>query len=138
MRKETLKQKEAFEYYFLLGDTRTLKKVSRKCQISIRTAKRWSTQFNWQTRIQERENRLAEKIRRKIERQIVKVKEENLKVIEAAKIRFIENLKTGYVDPHTIQDLERIIKLELLILGENQKYNDNHITVISSIPRPSP
>jgi hypothetical protein len=136
VKKETLKQKEAFEYYFLLGETRTHKKVAQKFKVSIQTIKRWSSLFRWKIRIQEREARLAEQLQKRIEGRIAKIREENLKIIEAAKIKFIENLKAGMVDPNTIQDLERLIKLELLNLGEATERTENRITVISSIPRP--
>lgn len=136
MKYDELTRKEAFEYYYLLGETRTLKKVSQKFNISIQTAKRWSTVYNWKNKIQERDIQLAKQLQKKIEGRIVKIREEYLKIIEAAKIKFIENLKNGFVDPSTIQDLERLAKLELLILGEATERTDNQVTVISAIPRP--
>ena len=39
--KEKLKHKEAFEYYYSLGDKRTLKKVSLQYTCSVPGVKKW-------------------------------------------------------------------------------------------------
>ncbi len=53
--KETLRHKEAFEYYYSLGTERSFKLVESKFKVSNMSVARWSKEFNWQERIGQRD-----------------------------------------------------------------------------------
>jgi len=127
--RENLTHKEAFEYYFLLGvddpTERTLKKVAQKYNKSIATIKHWSQTFNWKERVANRELAISKRVSQKNDLKVEAIKEKNLKILSATKVKFIENLKNGMVSPERVADLERIIKLELLLLGEATERIEN-------------
>jgi len=50
--KEKLKHKEAFEYYYSLGENRGLRKVAQKFNKTLTAVANWSKAFNWQDRIE--------------------------------------------------------------------------------------
>jgi len=55
--KETLRHKEAFEYYYSLGGTATDKncgKVGAKIGVSCNTIWNWYKAFNWKERVEQR------------------------------------------------------------------------------------
>ena len=54
VRRESLRHSEAFEYYYSLGDKRTLKKVCIKFNVSAQSTSAWVRKFGWRQRIKER------------------------------------------------------------------------------------
>ena len=53
--KETLRHREALEYYYVLGDKRTLQKVADKFIVSRQSVSKWKREFNWRDRIKLRD-----------------------------------------------------------------------------------
>lgn len=90
---ETLRHQEAFEYYYSLGEARTLPQVSQKSKAALVTVKRWSKAFNWQERVQERDNKNAKALAKKTDNLIVRDKTKDLKLVEAAKAVWLQQLK---------------------------------------------
>ena len=137
--KETLKHKEAFEYYYSLGDTRALPQVSQKFKVSLVTAKRWSAAFNWQERVEQRDIENAKKLEEKTDTAVVATKanyrkeiKSSLNVIKAAIGTAIENKKLrSDLSVEDVADLnrltqayERLVKLDLLLMGEATDKHD--------------
>lgn len=116
--RETLRHKEAFEYYLYLGAERNLQKVSEKYKVSLPTVKKWSHNFGWKNRIVEREQELAERFKKENEDEITQIKRQNLTIIRGFKSKLVNALNRGKVKPKTTKDLERIVKLEALVMGE--------------------
>jgi len=52
--KETLRHREAFEYYYVLGNDRSYPQVASKFTVSLTSVKKWAKEFNWQQRVQDR------------------------------------------------------------------------------------
>ncbi len=46
---------EAFEYYFNLGNTRNLLKLSKQIDVDFETLTRWSDVYAWEEKIQARD-----------------------------------------------------------------------------------
>jgi len=59
--KETLRHKEAFEYYYNLGEKRGLREVTQNFNITLTAVANWSKAFNWQERVAIRDNEVAQK-----------------------------------------------------------------------------
>ena len=119
---ETLRHKEAFECFYLLGGKASksnCSKVASEFHISERTFWNWYKQFGWQERVQLRDQNNAEKIAEKTDTQVVDDKARMLGIVREAITEFKKNLSQKIVQVMTISDLEKLVKLALLLQGEN-------------------
>ena len=115
---ETLQQKEAFEYYYGMGADRSYNAVSIKFNVSKGTIANWGKKFNWPERVEQRDIENARELEKKTNNTIVNEKANYRKIIKDAIATFVNNLKDNKIDVGNIQDLERLIKLDLLLMGE--------------------
>lgn len=116
---ETLRDREAFEYYLGLGEDRNLVSVASHYGVSERQVARWSKEFQWQKRLHEREEKIGKKVEALTDKTIAEHKAKSLRVVSAVEDRFIERFNDGQVNPENVKDLETAIKLKLLLLGES-------------------
>lgn len=130
---------EAYEYYYQLGDNRTLELVAKKFRISTVTAQEWRTKFHWVKRIEERDANIAKKISRKADQEIVDVKLSYRKEIRSY-VSIVKQIIEGVIDPIThlplvqagdVADLvkivntyEKLVRLDLDILGDAPLQNN--------------
>jgi len=120
---ETLQHKEAFEYYYSLGDKRNLASVAIQFKFSERSLFKWSKEFDWQERIIQRDINIGKSLEKKTNITVLNEKAKHLKIISEAIIRMRP------VNIETVKDYETIVKLELLLLGEATEKADNEITM---------
>lgn len=118
-KQEKLYHTEAFEYYYSLGAERTLEKVAKYLKKNNRTISNWNRQFNWQERVKMRDIEVSKKLAEKTTNAIVDEKANYRKVIKLAMGRLIKELQDEDFKSKGIQDLERLIKLDMLLMGEN-------------------
>jgi hypothetical protein len=116
--KETLKHKEAFEAYYAMGASRNLASLAGVCGVSEKSVKAWSREFDWQVRIEQRDMENAKRIQKATDDTVVAAKARYRKIVQTAIGDFVKNLKEGEVKVTSIMDLERLIKLDLLLMGE--------------------
>jgi transposase len=120
--KETLKHKQAFDYYYACGEKRRQKEVAEKFGVSDTTVYKWSKAFNWKKRIQTRDNRIAQRMERMTDTQILHEKLQYRKIVRAVIQKCLIKNPDGTMDvkiePESIADLEKAIKLDLLLIGE--------------------
>lgn len=121
--RETKEKLEAFEYYYQLGKTRTLEKVAKKFGKNLSTIKRWSRQFDWQKRIDERDRAIAERAAelKDVEDAVslVTLQEVNALLIRSAREAVIE----GRIRIKSVADWERVVNAWLAI-EERQRANE--------------
>lgn len=116
-KKETEAQKQAFELYYGMGSKRSLEAVAAGCGKSSRTIGEWSRQFRWKDRLLQREiEETAEK--GSTSNAVLDVKAEYRTIIRALVSTFVKDYKAGKIKIKNIQDFERIVKLDLLLLGD--------------------
>lgn len=116
-KKETEAQKQAFELYYSMGAKRSLEAVASACNKSTRTIGEWSRQFKWKDRVVQKEiEETAEK--GSVSNALLDVKAEYRQVIRALVATFVKDFKAGKVKIKNIQDFERVVKLDLLLLGD--------------------
>jgi hypothetical protein len=122
--KETLRHSEAFEYYYTLGQGRSLKSVASQFKVDERSVARWSRNFNWQGRIVLRDIEIAKKLQEGTDKNILNTKadyrkeiQENLKIIRAG-IQSALRIETDEVTgkrtvklKFSADDVEELIKL---------------------------
>lgn len=116
-KKETEAQKQAFDLYYSMGAKRSLEAVASACNKSTRTIGEWSRQFKWKDRIVQKEiEETAEK--GSTANAVIDAKAEYRQIIRALVATFVKDYKQGKIKIKNIQDFERLVKLDLLLLGD--------------------
>jgi hypothetical protein len=117
---ETLRQREAFEFYYSLGDSRNLKKVAQEFGVSDRTVEIWSKKYGWQERVVQKNIEVGKLLSDRMNEEIVTEKARYRALIKVVINDVVSSLKEkdGTIKVKSIQDLERLIKLDLLLMGE--------------------
>ena len=119
-REETARQKKAFEYYYGLGDARTLQEVAKLCKMSESTVQKWSAAFNWNDRIKLKDLEIAKDLKKQSHDSVLDIKARLLKMVNVPVEDYLNKIDNGEI-PVNIKsstDIERFIKLILLIYGE--------------------
>ena len=135
--KMTAKQdvNDAFEYYYSLGPERTYKKIAEKFGVSINTVKKWAQRYGWRKRKSDRDTLIQKRVEEELNEEIVKVRTKYRNVIKDAfetigddLNRIVEKLEAGnkleWVKDirdfeRLVNCIERLIKLDLLLMGES-------------------
>jgi hypothetical protein len=160
--KEKPKHREAYEYFYNLGDHRTNRKVAEAFKVSEQSVCNWRKAFNWDKRADQRDLEIATKIERKTNRTIVESKAEyredirrSLNIIKRAWNQLItykdgENGKEIVIKGSAQQinqlslALDRLIKLDLIVMGEAVEIGENQFTFevvgvdVDKFPSPAP
>src|SRR5450756_686431 len=121
---ENLEQKEAFERYYAMGEKRDVREVAPFTSKSARTVYEWSRQFNWAERIQQRDIEIGKAMEKKTNSTVIDEKANYRKIIKASLMDFTMALRDGNVKIRTIADFERLVKLDLLLMGEPTSVED--------------
>ena len=123
IKRETIIHREAYEFYYGLGEIRSYAKVAEKFDTSVTSVNRWSQSFAWMSRIAEREQRIGNAISTKVENKEIQNREDILTLLDQ-KIRslVILNEATGeyelIVPVVDFSDFNSLIKLFLLLRGD--------------------
>lgn len=118
---ENLLQREAFETYFSLGDTRdrSLQKVADKHHVSIQTVRSWRRNFSWETRTLQRESEVSAQLSKSSVASVAAAKAAYIDIIDETIDQWKQNLSRGEIRLDTVDDLQKMVKLRLLLAGEN-------------------
>ena len=119
--KENGLQREAFEIYYQLGETRSLKKVADKVHRTERTVAGWSRSFNWVDRVSQREieeakNNATDKAT--LDSKTTDVKTRYRIMINNLMAMASRKIAKGELSIRNVQDFERVVKLDMLLMGE--------------------
>jgi hypothetical protein len=119
--KENPLQREAFEIYYQMGDKRSLKAVAEKVDRTERSVAGWSRTFNWVDRVSQREIEEAKYSDNmdEILAQTVASKTSYRIMISNLMKQVSRKIARGELAVRNIQDFERMVKLDLLLMGEN-------------------
>ena len=126
--KENKLQREAFEIYYHLGDKRSLKAVAEKVGRTERTVAGWSRAYSWVDRVKQREiedaknNALSSNA---LNSQTTDVKTRYRIMINNLMAQASKKIASGELKIRNVQDLERAVKLDLLLMGEATDRQDN-------------
>lgn len=126
MSKENKLQREAFETYYYLGDKRSLKLVAEKVNRTERTIAGWSRSFNWVDRVKQREieDAVNEGVNR-LNSQTTDIKVRYRILMNSLIEKANKQVAEGSLCIKNIPDLERVIKLDLLLMGEATNREDS-------------
>lgn len=124
---ENLEQKQAYEYYYTLGTERNLRKVAQKFNKSLTTIHKWNKSYNWQERVEIRDAENARRLEQANNDAIVEIKAKYHKIIKAVISKFVEDFQANKVKIRHVKDLERLMRLDLELLGEEGKRSEGYI-----------
>ena len=128
--KETLRHQEAFEYYYLLGNDRSYPQVASKFTVSLTSVKKWAKEFKWQQRVQDRDTKNAITLSAKTDFTIIEVKTKYLNLIGRTLSKYEEALQSGNINISSVQDLEKLAKLEMFLRKDETTKEDTNVNII--------
>ena len=123
--KETLRHKEAFEYYYSLDKGRNLSSVAVQFKVSERSVAKWSKNFNWQTRLEQRDIENGKRLEKKTDKNVVNSKADYRELIRQTVEIYKQRLIDGKIIINRPQDLETLVKLDLNLMGEASEITDD-------------
>lgn len=117
--KENELQSRAFEMYYGLGDRRSLKAVAETIGRTERTVAGWSRSFNWVARVTQRNIENSQNKREEaLNTQLTDVRAKYRVIINNFMAELSGRVIKGEIKVRNIQDFERLVKLDLLLMGE--------------------
>lgn len=119
--KENALQKEAFEIYYQLGEKRSLRLVAEKVGRTERTVAGWSRSYSWVDRVSQREiedakNNATDKAT--LDSKTTDVKTRYRIMINNLMAMASRKIAKGELAIRNVQDFERVVKLDMLLMGE--------------------
>ena len=114
IKQENSVQREAFEFYYGLGDQRSLKAVAIQFKRSERTVAGWSRMFSWVDRCTQRA--LDEAEGREKASMVLDVKTTYRKLFNNLISVAVKDFKEGRLKIKNINDLEKVVKMDLALI----------------------
>ena len=123
MARETDKQKAAFEAYYMMGDARSLSKVAQTFGVTSASVCNWKQKFNWDARVKALDAANYRDIREYDKKQVLNEIIAYRKIIKTSVAEYIKKLKEGGIEIKSVNDLSKLIRLDLdlLIYIDNNK-----------------
>lgn len=121
---EKPQQREAFDVYYLMGDSRSVRKVAKQVGKSSTTIQNWSNQFNWQERVEIRDTTVKKAFDKQVEKvddTIVNIKAQYHKLLKFVISEALKDIQIGDLKVTNMRDLIGIIELDLTLLGEEDR-----------------
>jgi len=116
--KETLRHQEAFNYYYSLGNERKLSSVAVQYKVTKRSVFKWSKEFNWQQRVEERDAKISQQLNKVAEKEEFLTRADYRSLVKEMVTLFKKRLSEGKIVLSSSRDLETLAKLDLLMTGE--------------------
>lgn len=124
--KENELQRKAFELYYGLGDKRSLRAVAETIGRTERTVAGWSRSFNWVARVTQRNIEDAQNSKEaKITAELTDVRTKYRILINNLMADFSKDIAHGKVKVKNVNDFERLVKLDMLLMGEATERVEN-------------
>lgn len=117
--KENGLQREAFELYYAMGEKRSLRAVAERVGRTERTIAGWSRSYNWVDRVTQR--RIEDERNASVDMlniQTTDVKTRYRIIIAQLIRRATGGINDGLLEVKSVEDLERLIRLDQLLTGE--------------------
>ena len=115
--KESIRQQQAFEYYYMLGKDRSIAAVARQFGVTAPSVSVWARNHNWYARVEERDEKNMATIRAANDKQVIEQMEAYRKIISASVAEYIKGLKNNNVKIETVSDFARLVRLDMELCG---------------------
>lgn len=132
LKNETETHIRAFMYYYLMGKDRTYESVAEKLGVTKQSIYKWSQSFNWMDRIKEYDSMQTNLITQEIGETLAEVKSKYTGLIKQLIDTYMVRVNAGQMVGITnVNQLEKLMRLNLEILGETDRQNDNMINKLA-------
>lgn len=108
---------DMFEYYYMLGEDRTLQAVADHYNISRVTVSKYNKEFRWEERVKSRDLEVYKDLQQQNNDDIRTTLESYHKVIKASVAAYISRLKSNKIKVDTVRDFVRLVELDMKICG---------------------
>lgn len=129
VQEETLRHRAAFDYYYSLGNVRSIAKVADQFQVSPMSVKRWSKSFDWKTRLKSRDTEISAKLDELTNSAVLDQRTQVVNIVNKLIEASIVKLPDGSLAPafpvESVQDFEKVVKLYLLLNNEPTDRTEN-------------
>lgn len=125
--KETMRAREAFEYYYLLGFERDLMSVSLKFKVSLKTVEKWADKYSWVERAKQRDARNMEMVAEADDKAFMDSLRENRQVVSESIARYVQALADGEVVIKTVKDFDKLVRLNIDLNNKLEEKNRAHL-----------
>jgi len=118
---ETLRHREAFDFFYILGYERSISKVANQFGVSFTSARKWSESFSWKDRVQKRDGELADAMDEQSKQDTLRLRTKIKDVIGSVIDRSVVEIDGKLIPTFHIegvQDFERAVRLFQLLNGE--------------------
>ena len=119
---ETLRHREAFDFYYQLGHERSFEAVGREFGVSGNAVGIWAKSFGWTDKVKAMDEEIAAELDQKTKDAVKRQRTRILTTIESLIDRCVTTLPDGKVVPNfiveNVPDFERVVKMFLLLNGE--------------------
>ncbi|WP_199615049.1 hypothetical protein [Paenibacillus alkalitolerans] len=135
--RETREHIEAFDYYYSLGESRSLGKVAQNFGKADSTIKRWSSEFAWADRVQQRDHELGSEIIARTNEGILGFHEMNREIATKLVRDLLARVNAGKFKLNSIADWKRVAEI-VQISGEPEEGEDgDNIRSLAAVLRQS-
>lgn len=124
---ETEVQKEGYRFYYLLGPSRTFRAVAKQIGHNLNAVLRWSYLYDWKERIVKEEAAELREKREGLEVALGKTKQDYRDIINTMMSDFKKALKDKKIKIKDAYQLEKIVKLDLLLMGEPTEREEHRV-----------
>lgn len=111
------KRLAAFEYYWGLGEGRSYQPVADQFGVTKVTVGRWVAAEKWVEKLKERERQISARVAEGQVDAVAKAKLKYQGIVRSAVNDYVVRFKLKQVKVNTVSDLEKLIKLDLLLMG---------------------
>jgi transposase len=118
---DNLTRQRAFDHYYGCGAERSYEKTAQHIQVTTTTIKNWAKKDNWQLRVQQRDMENARLMEQRTNELVTDVKADYRKIVKAGIGEWVKRFKAGEIEIRTARDLETLVKLDMLLMGEPEE-----------------
>ena len=107
----------AFEYWYYLGPRRSINRVAKHFSVSHHLVHRWVKDDRWDLKAGKRDRELIEELSKEHARYFIERRLELAKLVRSSIQHWEELAAEDKVGPTKVADLEKLIRLEMDLLG---------------------
>lgn len=141
IQEEKQHHKEAFEVYLMLPpEQRAIREVARRLKKAPSTVQSWAESFNWKERVEVREAQVQQQfqeIQAKNNETLVDMKANFHKILKALIAEGIQNITKKRLVIEDVNDLIKVMKLDLELLGDEDRKAQNELNALTEAVRAS-
>lgn len=130
---EMERAQNAFERYVALGESRSLKELSRRYRYGIRSVERWSAKFNWTGKLADRLVESEHLAQKQAIESIAKQRSQYIIGIHNALVNFFQKVTNREIVAEDFDDMDKLLKNLRLEMGQPTAYTRGDQVVLGEM-----